>query len=153
MDLQNPKPFHVQLIPKFVSNEEGHLRSAFKWGLISNPQILNTNLEGTLSYIFNLEEQKKLGPELISMMRLFACNTIKDLLRNEGIIDQSHIDGKVNFLNERPDIKNFLADSIEALENEILKELLYQIDPLKPTKSKLESLSLNSKQNNNQDNE
>lgn len=148
MDLNNPKPFHIQAIPKFIQNEDGNLKSAFKWGLISNPNILPTSVEGTLSFIFNLEEQKNLGPELISMMRLFACNIVKDLIKGEGNIDQKHIDGRVNFLNDRPDIKNFLADSIDALENEILKEFLYQIDPLKPTKSKLETLSLNNNQNN-----
>ena len=52
-------------------------------------------------------------------------------------------------MNERPDIKKFLVDSIDALEVEVLRELAYQIDPIKPTKSKLESLSLKPKEDNN----
>ena len=61
---------------------------------------------------------------------------------------------EINFLNERPDIKKFVADSLDALEQAILDELLYQNNPIKPTKSRLDSLSLNSKQdNNNQNNE
>lgn len=147
MDLKNPKPFHIQAIPKFVLNNEGQIRSAFKWGLLHNPNILNTEIEGTLSFIFNLEEQKEVGPELVSMMRLFACNMVKDLISGEGIVDQKN-DAKINFFNERPDIKKFLIDTMDALEVEVLKEFAYQIDPIKPTKSKLESLSLKPKQEN-----
>lgn len=149
MDLNNPKPFHIQAIPKFVLNEEGHARSAFKWGLISNPQMLNTDIEGTLSFIFNLEEQKEIGPEMVSMMRLFACNIVKDLITGESIVDQKSGDAKIRFMDGRPDIKKFLVDSIDALEVEVLRELAYQIDPIKPTKSGLESLSLKPKEDNN----
>ena len=150
MDLKNPKGFQIMVVPKFGMNDEDQLKSAFKWGILNNPQVLVEN--GKIISVCSNEDQKDVGSELIQMMRLFACNIVRDLIRGEGIVDQNVVH-KINFLNERPDIKKFLGDSLDALEGVILDEILYQIDPLKPTKSKLETLSLNPKQDNIQNNE
>lgn len=149
MDLKNPKGFQIMVVPKFGMNDDDQLKSAFKWGVLNNPRMIIE--EGKTISICLDEDQKDMSSEMVQMMRLFACNIVKDLIRGEGIVDQ-RIVHKINFLNERPDIKKFLADSLDALEGVILDEILYQIDPLKPTKSRLETLSLNPKQDNIQNN-
>jgi len=63
----------------------------------------------------------------------------------DGTIDQNTFTDSLKF-NLRPDIKEFVAKVVDNLGQEIISEINYQIDPIKPTKSKFDSLSLIPKQ-------
>jgi hypothetical protein len=146
MSLNNIKPFHVSLTPVFKTHPDGVLESAYKWGILNNPRYVNKTEEGVLLAFLN-EDAKEItnGNSLhIQMMRLFACNTIRDLLLNQGTVDQN-ITHEIKF-DLPQEIKEYVAKVVGALGQEIIKEIIYQNDPLKPTKSKLESLSLTPKQ-------
>ena len=146
MDLNKTKPFHISLTPSFGQDPEGNLASAYKWGILNNPRYVNQTEEGLLVAFLN-EDAKEItsGKSThIQMMRLFACNTVRDLLLSQGTVDQN-ITHEIKF-DLPQEIKEYVAKVVGALGQEIIKEIIYQNDPLKPTKSKLESLSLTPKQ-------
>jgi len=146
MNLNEIKPFHVSLTPVFNTHPNGDLESAYKWGILNNPRYVKQTDEGLL-VAFHSEDAKEItnGNSLhIQMMRLFACNTVRDLLLNQGIVDQN-VAHEIKF-DLPQEIKEYVAKVVGALGQELIKEIIYQNDPLKPTKSKLESLSLTPKQ-------
>jgi len=147
MDLNNTKPFHISLTPKFGLDFEGKPASEYKWGILNNPRYIKQTDGGVLVAFLN-EDAKEInenGNSLhIQMMRLFACNTVRDLLLNQGIVDQN-VTHEIKF-DLPQEIKEYVAKVVGVLGQEIIKEIIYQNDPLIPTKSKLESLSLTPKQ-------
>jgi len=144
MKITETKPFHIQVEPNFTEETEG-IKSSFKWGIINNPLVVQTRDTDYSLVAFKREDQTS-GSETIQTMRLFACQIIIDMLNRQGVVDQNVVH-EIDFLNDSPNVKQFIVKCLQELQGVLTEEILQQIDPLKPTKSKLNSLSFTSSNN------
>lgn len=134
------KPITVTIYPSFKENDEAY----FQWGVLTNPRLVSNTEEGvTIGY---LKEEQSNDMINTQVMRLFACNIVRDLFINSGVVN-SPISKDIK-LDLPTEVKEYLAKGVEILTQEIVNEIIYENDPLKPTKSKLDSLSLIPKQAN-----
>ena len=146
MDPIKNKSFFLSLNPSFGYKEDGTPASQFTWGIMTNPRLVKKDETGVVIGFLD-EDQKNSDNRSVELqlMRLFACNIVRDILLEDGTIDQNTFTDSLKF-NLRPDIKEFVAKVVDNLGQEIISEINYQIDPIKPTKSKFDSLSLIPKQ-------
>lgn len=136
-------PFALHLRGEFGFNEDGSRASQFTWAILDNP--LTVSNDETASLFIHFKNQQENSKIRMQMMRLFACNIVRDLLLNDGTIDANHRPNDIKF-DIPQEIKEYTAKVVNTLGQEIINEIIYEIDPIKPTKSKLDSLSLFPKQ-------
>lgn len=132
-----PKSICLTIHPKFTEGE------TFQWALLNNPRFVKAD-DDAIVLAFVPEEQKLENSTSIQFMRLFACSIVRDILRKEGRISES-VNSDFKFEIPEAD-RNSSAEVLEKLFVTLINDIIYQTDPLKPTKSKLDSLSLTSKQ-------
>jgi hypothetical protein len=136
-------PFNLHLRAEFGFNEDGTRTSQFTWGIMDNPMVVRNDDDALL--LLHLKREQGNATVRMQMMRLFACNIVRDLLIGAGTTDANHTPNEVK-LELPQEIKEYTSKVVDALSKEIINEIIYQIDPIKPTKSKLDSLSLIPKQ-------
>jgi len=148
------EPLFFQVKPNAVKedNEDGSFSAGamFDWGMYNKAEIITDSEDGTTVFLDKTSSTQK-NLVNINLMRLFACQIVKQLIKSEEIVHQE-VYHKVNF-KLPPQIETFVNDVMEELEKKVLAELFFQNNPIKPTKSKLESLSLFPKQEETTTNE
>lgn len=148
------EPLFFQLKPNALKedNEDGSFMAGatFDWGIYNKAEILSEDVDGTtISLGKKISTQSNLVN--INLMRIFACQIVKQLIKSEEIVHQD-VYHKINF-KLTPEVEKFVIGIMEELEKKVLVELFFQNNPIKPTKSKLESLSLFPKQEETTTNE
>lgn len=143
--------FVLKVTPELIHNEEEESYGAkFEWSIYQRPfEIIE--VEDGLSVKFPKEKQnvsKNLTD--FQLMRFFACNIVRDLINNNQKVDQSGVYTKIHLPNVSDEIKDFVVNVIHEVERGLIEEIFFQNNPIKPTKSKIEPLSLISKQSENE---
>lgn len=128
------KPIYMVITPQIdVVNDS----LAFKWGIMNTPQILSNSDEGQMVMF---PKSSNIDVTSIQLMRLFTTIITRGLIENTGKIDQN-VAHEINFQIPQ-DMGKFISNVLKHMGEKIVEEIKYQNDPVKPTKNKLESLSL-----------
>ena len=110
---------------------------SFKWGIMNTPQILSNSDDGQMVMF---PKSSNIDVTSIQLMRLFTTIITRGLIENTGKIDQN-VAHEINFQIPQ-DMGKFVGDVLKHMGEKIVEEIKYQNDPVKPTKNKLESISL-----------
>lgn len=142
--MKQPRPMLLQVDTNHVSVNDG-IQTNFKWNVYNKPRLLDGGYEvggeqGRLMFLPIKTESEKNDTSDIQTMRLFALSIVRDLFRNTSVVDQK-VPHEVN-VDIPNDIKEFVIKNLDHVSDLVTRELIYQSDPLKPVKSKFESLSL-----------
>lgn len=143
--------FILKVTPELIHNEEESTYGAkFDWSIYQRP-IEITEVEDGLLAKFPKEKQN-LSKNItdFQLMRFFACNIVRDLINNKQKVDQGGVETKIHLPNLSDEIKNFVVSVIHDVERSLIEEIYFQNNPIKPTKNKIEPLSLIPKQSENE---
>lgn len=129
------KPIYMVITPQINTTNDS---LAFKWGILNTPQVVSNNEEGYTLFFPSKSEDTHVTN--IQLMRLFSNIITRGLIENTGKVDQNVVH-EINF--EIPeDIGKFVSNVLQRMNEKIIEEIKYQNDPVKPTKNKLELVSL-----------
>ena len=142
--MKQPRQIVLQIDGNHTLVNDG-VQTSFKWGMYHRPRLLEGGYEvggeqGRLIFTPNKTETDRYDTVDIQTMRLFALSIVRDLFKNTSKVDQN-VPHEVN-VDIPNDIKEFVIKNLNHVSDLVTRELLYQADPLKPVKSKFESLSL-----------
>jgi len=137
------KDVFLTIKPNIVVDESlGQVNTSFRWGVLPQPNFYEYDGKKLLEFPKPTDSAQATND--LQLMRLFCCDIVRDLLNRRSMVDQDvvhEIDFKLD-----PKVTEFVCDVIQNLAISITDEIIYQNDPIKPIKHKLEKVLLNNKE-------